>query len=282
MPGGTLYVVATPLGNLGDLSARAAELLRRVPVVAAEDTRRTSRLLAHLEARPRLVAYHAHSRARVTTSLLELLHAGQDVALVSDAGTPGISDPGAALVAEVRRAGLGVVPLPGPSAVTTALSVAGLPADRYVFFGFLPRKGAERARLLERLGREEWTCVVFEAPGRLGELLGDLAETCGSGRPVLVARELTKLHEEIRSGTLEELLTSGPAAAAERGEYTVVIAGAPPGPEAPRLDRAGVERAAARLVAAGISRKEAAGLLAELFGLSRNEAYRMVAERGEE
>jgi 16S rRNA (cytidine1402-2'-O)-methyltransferase len=270
--GGTLYVVATPLGHLGDLSTRAAELFRSVPVVAAEDTRRTRTLLSHLGARPRLLSYHANSRAGAAASILGALRDGQDVALVTDAGTPAISDPGAALVSEVRSAGYAVVPLPGPSAVTAALSAAGLPADRYLFLGFLPRKGTERARLLARIAQEEWTTVLFEAPGRVGELMADMATRCGGERRAVVARELTKIHEEFRSGSLAELAAVF-ADEAPRGECTVVVEGASAPPAATEPERA--RAAAARLLAAGVSRKETAALLSELFGVARNEAYRM-------
>ena len=281
MRGGTLYLVATPLGNLGDLTARAAELLRSVPLVAAEDTRRTRTLLAHLDARPRLISYHAHSRPRAAAAILEALRSGMDVALVTDAGTPGVSDPGADLVAEVRSAGHAVVPLPGASAVTAALSAAGLPADRYLFLGFLPRKGAERARLLERIGREEWTAVLFEAPGRVGDLLADLARACGPERRVVVARELTKVHEEFRAGTLGELAESvGQDGEALRGECTVVVEGSPAPPADDSIARA--RPAAARLLAAGISRKEVTGMLTELFGVGRNQAYDLVQGLGRE
>ena len=278
---GTLYVVATPLGNLGDLTARAAELLRTVPVVAAEDTRRSRTLLTHLGAtRPRLVSYHAHSSAGAAAGVLRALEAGDDVALVTDAGTPGISDPGTALVAEVRAAGFAIVPLPGASAVATALSAAGLPADRYLFLGFLPRKGAERARLVERIAREEWTTVLFEAPGRVGALLADLRDAAGGERRAVVARELTKIHEEFAAGTLAELAEQYAGDEDRvRGECTVVVEGAAPVPDADRTDVAGP--AAARLLAAGISRKEVAGLLSEWFGISRNEAYR-IAVNGEQ
>jgi 16S rRNA (cytidine1402-2'-O)-methyltransferase len=278
---GILYVVATPLGHLGDLTARAAELLRTVPVVAAEDTRRSRTLLTHLGAsRPRLMSFHAHSGAGAAAGILRALAEGDDVALVTDAGTPGISDPGAALVAQVRDAGFSVVPLPGASAVSTALSAAGLPADRYLFLGFLPRKGAERARLLARAGQEEWTTVLFEAPGRVGALLADLVAVAGPARRAVVARELTKLHEDVSAGTLAELAArySGEPASV-RGECTVVIEGAPPSTEPANSDKA--RPAADRLLAAGISRKEIAGLLSEWFGLPRNEAYR-VAGSGEE
>ena len=280
MRGGTLYVVATPLGHLGDLTARAAELLRAVPLVAAEDTRRTRTLLSHLGAHPRLISYHAHSRAGAPAAILGALGDGLDVALVTDAGTPGVSDPGAALVARVRSAGHAVVPLPGASAVTAALSAAGLPADRYLFLGFLPRKGAERARLLERIGREEWTTVLFEAPGRVGDLLADLAEACGGTRRAVLARELTKVHEEFRSGTLEELAASlAGENGAVRGECTVVVEGRAAPPPDDALERA--RPAAERLLASGVRRKEVAALLTELFGVGRNEAYKLVMEMGE-
>lgn len=199
------------------------------------------------------------------------------MALVSDAGTPGISDPGAALVAEVRRAGWGVVPIPGPSAVTTALSAAGLSADRWVFGGFLPRKGPERGALLSRIGREEWTSVLFEAPGRVGALLRDLVAACGGDRRAVVARELTKIHEEFRSGTLDQLAEEfGEASAPVKGEFTVLIEGAPAVVPDDGLARA--LPAARRLLAAGVSRKDAVGLLTDLFGVARNDAYRMVTE----
>jgi 16S rRNA (cytidine1402-2'-O)-methyltransferase len=280
MPGGTLYVVATPLGHLGDLTARAAETLRRVPVVVAEDTRHSRKLLSHLDAHPRLLSSHAHSGPGAVRAVLATLSQGEDVALVTDAGTPAISDPGAELVREARAAGYSVVPIPGPSAVAAALSAAGLPADRYLFLGFLPRKGPERTRLLERIAAEEWTAVVFEAPGRVGSLLGDLATVCGGSRNAVVARELTKIHEEFRHGTLEELVgLFGDEGAAPRGECTVLIEGAGP---ALAEDSAGRARpAAARLLAAGVSRKEVAVLLTDLFGVARNEAYRLAVEGSE-
>jgi 16S rRNA (cytidine1402-2'-O)-methyltransferase len=280
MPGGTLYVVATPLGHLGDLTARAAETLRRVPVVVAEDTRHSRKLLSHLDAHPRLLSSHAHSGPGAARAVLATLSHGEDVALVTDAGTPAISDPGAELVREARAAGYSVVPIPGPSAVAAALSAAGLPADRYLFLGFLPRKGPERTRLLERIAAEEWTAVVFEAPGRVGSLLGDLATVCGGSRNAVVARELTKIHEEFRHGTLDELVgLFGDEGAAPRGECTILIEGAGP---ALAEDSAGRARpAAARLLAAGVSRKEVAVLLTDLFGVARNEAYRLAVEGSE-
>ena len=273
---GTLYVVATPLGNLGDLSPRARDVLSTVPVVAAEDTRRTRGLLTHLEARPTLLSFHAHSAEHRLDSILEILHSGRDVALVSDAGTPSVSDPGTDLVAEARASGIAVIPIPGPSAVATALSAAGLPADRYLFLGFIPRKGRERARLLGRAAIEEWSVVFFEAPSRLVALLEDLIPLAGPGRSVVVGRELTKIHEEIRSGTLGELADYY-SAIPPRGELTVVLQGAgQPAPEPNRTEDA-VEQATA-LLAEGLSRREVVQRLTQSLGLPRNEAYKLVME----
>lgn len=273
---GTLYVVATPLGNLGDLTSRAAELLRTVPVVAAEDTRRARGLLTHLGASPRVLSFHAHSPERRLAALREVLEDGRDVALISDAGTPVVSDPGSDLVAAVRAAGIPVVPLPGPSAVATALSVAGLAGDRYLFLGFVPRKGAERQRLLAQAAESEWSTVFFEAPSRVVALLDDLAELAGADRPATTARELTKLHEEIRAGTLGTL--AGYYRLTEpRGEFTVVVAGTGKPVEPPdRTEEAG--RRAVALLDEGMSRKDIARLLADEFGLARNDAYRLVTD----
>jgi 16S rRNA (cytidine1402-2'-O)-methyltransferase len=271
---GTLYVVATPLGNLGDLAPRAAEALRQAAVVAAEDTRRTRGLLSHLGASPTLLSFHAHSGERRLDTLLEILADGRDVALVTDAGTPGVSDPGIDLVAAAREAGFTVVPIPGPSAVTTALSVAGLPADRYLFLGFLPRKGTERTRLLTRAAAEQWSVVLFEAPPRLVALLRDLAVAAGPGRRAMVARELTKLHEELRTGTLAELADYY-SETSPRGELTIVVEGT--GAPAPAPDRtADATEEAAALLAEGLSRREVARRLTETLGMPRNDAYRLV------
>jgi 16S rRNA (cytidine1402-2'-O)-methyltransferase len=273
---GTLYLVATPLGNLDDLSPRASAVLGRVAVVAAEDTRRTRGLLTHLGASPQLVSYHAHSQDRRLEMLLGILAEGRDVALVSDAGTPAVSDPGPELVAAAREAGITVVPIPGPSAVAAALSAAGLKGDRYLFLGFIPRKGGERARLLARAAAEEWSVVLFEAPSRLTDLLQDLAAVAGADRRALVARELTKLHEELRLGTLDELAdyySEHPP----RGELTLVIEGTGAPPEPPDRTEEAAEQAAL-LLADGMTRREVARRLSETHGLSRNDAYRLVME----
>lgn len=271
---GTLYVVATPLGNLGDLTARAAEVLRQVPVVAAEDTRRSQGLLSHLGAHPRLISFHAHSPDKRITSLLERLDAGDDVALVTDAGTPGVSDPGAELVEAARAAGVLVVPIPGVSAVTAALSASGLPADRYLFLGFLPRKGSERRRLLAQAAGAGCTVVFYEAPPRLVGLLEDLAEVAGGGRKAVVARELTKMYEEFRTGTLEELVLAY-AGEPPRGEITVLLEGGDPS-SAADVEGPDLVAVATRLLAEGETRKDAVRILVELHGVARNEAYRIV------
>jgi 16S rRNA (cytidine1402-2'-O)-methyltransferase len=231
-------------------------------------------LLSHLGAAPTLLSFHAHSRERRLDALLEILGEGRDVALVTDAGTPGVSDPGADLVSAARDAGFDVVPIPGPSAVATALSAAGLTADRYLFLGFLPRKGGERQRLLARAAAEEWSVVFFEAPTRIAALLGDLARVAGAGRRAVVARELTKVHEEFRAGTLGELADYYKEHA-PKGELTLVLegTGSPP-PEEDRSKEAAEQ--AAVLLAEGLSRREVARRLTDTHGLSRNDAYRLV------
>jgi 16S rRNA (cytidine1402-2'-O)-methyltransferase len=273
---GTLYVVATPLGNLGDLSARATALLRAVPVVAAEDTRVSRGLLTHLDAHPKLISFHQHSDAQRAEQILARLTEGEDVALVTDAGTPGVSDPGPALVEAVRAAGHTVVPIPGPSAVTAAISVSGFPADRYLFLGFAPRKGAERDRWLRQALTPGVTIVCFEAPGRTAELLEELGAGGASTRRACLGREITKLHEEFRVGTLAELA----AACSEtppRGEITLVLAPmADVGTDAP--DPAIARTLATELLAAGRSKRDVVREVVDRTGLARNEVYDLVME----
>jgi len=272
---GTLYVVATPLGNLGDLSPRAAETLKRVAAVAAEDTRRTRPLLAHVGSGAELVSVHAHSSDAAIERVLRQLAAGRDVALVTDAGTPAVSDPGVALVAAARARDFPVITIPGPTAVAAALAVSGLSADRYVFLGFLPRKGGERDRLLDTIAKSQWTVVVFEAPNRTAELLDDLVATCGADRRGVVARELTKLFEETRDGTLAQL-AGYYRDTPPRGEVTVIVSGTGvPAREAPRPDP---EARARALLAEGMTRRDVADRLAHETGISRNSAYRLVNE----
>ena len=272
---GTLYVVATPLGNLGDLSPRAAETLKRVSAVAAEDTRHSKPLLHHAGSQAELLSFHAHSSERALERILRILSEGRDVALITDAGTPAISDPGVELVAAARERGIPIVTIPGPTAVAASLSVSGIGGDRYLFLGFLPRKGSDRRRLLSTVASSEWTVVLFEAPNRVAQLLTDLAEACGADRAASVSRELTKVFEETRSGTLQEL-SEHYAAAPARGEVTVVVAGT--GKE--RAEEPPVDPAARAkvLLAEGLSRKDVADRVAEETGISRNTAYRLVNE----
>ena len=272
---GTLYVVATPLGNLGDLSPRAADTLKNVAAVAAEDTRHTKTLITHVGSHAELISFHAHSSERTLERILDLLGTGKDVALVTDAGTPTVSDPGAVLVAAARARDFPIATIPGPTAVAAALAVSGLPADRYAFFGFLPRKGADRRRLLDLIARSEWTAVVFEAPNRVADLLSDLAEVCGDDRPVAVSRELTKVFEETRAGTLAEL-AGYYAEAPPRGEVTLVVSGT--GKAAPEEVTIDPETRARALLAQGMTRKDVADQVAEEAGISRNAAYRLVNE----
>ncbi len=231
MPG-TLYLVATPIGNLDDLSPRAAEVLRSVKVVAAEDTRRTRRLYSRLGARaPAMISLPAFEERERMGTILDRLAAGEDVALCTDAGTPGVSDPGQRLVAAAWEAGARVVPIPGPCAAVAALVASGLPSDRFLVQGFLPRKGRGRAEALEWLARLPATLVFYEAGNRTGETLRDLASALGE-RAAAVARELTKVHEEVARGTLSALAER--FAEGARGEVTLVVAGAEEGaPAAP-------------------------------------------------
>lgn len=273
MSAGTLYVVATPLGNLGDLSGRARDVLASVDLVAAEDTRRTRPLLAHIGARPRVVSVHAHASERRIALVLAVLRQGRSAALLTDAGTPGISDPGPVLVRRARESGAAVVAVPGPSAVAAALSISGFSADHYTFLGFLPRRGAARGRLLRSMAESRWTVVAFDAPTRVAALLDDLARVCGADRQAAVARELTKVHEECRVGTLGELAgyyREHPP----RGEITVVLAGRPE--EVAATDMKTARRRARALLMEGLSRRDAAARLALELGVSRNEAYRLV------
>lgn len=273
--GGTLYVVATPIGHLGDLSPRAAEVLRQVAVIAAEDTRETRKLAAHAGSEARLVSWHAHSTEAQTERFLQVLAEERDVALVTDAGTPGVSDPGPLMVAAARAAGYHVVPVPGPSAVATALMASGLPADRYLFLGFAPRKGGDRTEWLERIRDADCTVVCFEAPGRLVALLGALAVTVGANRRAMVGREMTKRFEEYRAGTVDELL--GWAAEHDiRGEVTLVIEGGSGERAAP--ERAQIDTMVRVLLEAGLERSRVARAVTEVFGVPRNESYRLVVE----
>jgi 16S rRNA (cytidine1402-2'-O)-methyltransferase len=276
---GKLSVVATPLGNLDDLAPRALAALRAVDLIACEDTRRTGRLLArHGIDRP-VVSCHKFNEPRRVGRILELLREGRNVALVSDGGTPGVSDPGARLVDEVLRAGLGVELLPGPSAVTALLSVSGLDADRFVFDGFLPARAGERRRRLRELREEARTVVFFESPRRIRDTLRDVASVIGPRRIVL-GRELTKLHESVLAGTPEEVLARLDATV--RGEVAVAMAGA--ASSTPATAEAETERLARSWRAAREShpqdRRAALRAAARELGIPRAELYRRLAECG--
>jgi 16S rRNA (cytidine1402-2'-O)-methyltransferase len=283
MPIGTLHVVATPIGNLNDLSPRAAEVLRRVPVVVAEDTRRTRILLVHAGARPAsLLSLPAFDERGRVAGIVGRLAAGEDVALVTDAGTPGVSDPGARLVDAAWRAGARVVPVPGPSAPLAALSASGFPADRFLFAGFLPRKGGAREAALRSLSAVRATLVLFEAGNRAAGTLRDLREVLGDRHAVL-ARELTKMHEEILRGRLSEL--EARLGGEVRGEVTLVLAEASDpvaGEEGVPAEAAPpVEEEIRRRLAAGEAPVEVARTVARSRGLTRREAYaRVEAVRG--
>jgi 16S rRNA (cytidine1402-2'-O)-methyltransferase len=273
MSTGTLYVVATPLGNLADLTPRAADILRDVSIVAAEDTRRSRTLLTHVGAKPRVLSFHAHSPPARLEDLLHRLRAGHSVALVTDAGTPTVSDPGRELVRRAREEDIPVVPAPGPSAVVVALSVSGVTADRFTFLGFLPRRGSERRRLLRHIAQSEWTVVVFEAPARLTALLSDLAAVCGGERTAVVARELTKAYEEVRAGTLPDLqgyYREHPP----RGEITLVIEGV--GRTRAPINGISIRERGRQLLEGGMSKRDAASRLASELNVPRNEAYRVI------
>jgi 16S rRNA (cytidine1402-2'-O)-methyltransferase len=272
---GTLYVVATPIGNLGDLSPRAAEVLRSVAAVAAEDTRRTLRLYAHLGAKPpAMVSLPAFDERGRAAAIVARLVAGEDVALCTDAGTPGISDPGEALAAAAWEAGARVVPIPGPCAAIAALSASGLPSARFLVAGFLPRKGGGREEALRELAATRATLVLYEAGNRAAATLADLAAALGD-RPAALARELTKLHEEIARGRLSELAAR--FAGEVRGEVTIVVAPpeAPP-PGAADPDAEPLEAELRRRVAAGEKPTEIAKSVAKARGLPRAEVYALV------
>lgn len=271
-PRGRLQVIATPIGNLGDVSARAREALERAAAVAAEDTRHTGALLQALGIARPLLSLHAHNETRRVPEILARLAAGETIALVSDAGTPLLSDPGYELVRAAADAGIDVEAIPGPSAITTALAVAGLPVSRFCFEGFLPARERERRTHLSQLAGEARTLVFFEAPHRIAATLADLAAELGNDRRAVVARELTKAHETIYRGTLAELLQR---AATEdnfqRGEITIVVAGA--APTASGGFDAALLRRAVDLLSKELSPSRAAAIAAQLTGATRTEAY---------
>jgi len=271
VPTGTLYVVATPLGNLEDMSSRALRILREAHLVACEDTRRTGRLLSAHGIRTPTTSFFEHNERWKGPRILEALRAGQNVALVSDAGTPGISDPGYRLVRDARAEGLPVVPVPGPSAVVAALSVSGLPTDRFRFVGFLPAKASARRRALEELRADRDTLVFYESPVRVVAMLEDALAALGD-REAFLCREATKLHEEYRGGRLSALAAVLRERQRVRGEIVLVVAGAT---EAPMAVTEAPAALVARLQAEGRTRREAVKEAAARLGLGAREVYRL-------
>ncbi|HVX16400.1 MAG TPA: 16S rRNA (cytidine(1402)-2'-O)-methyltransferase [Acidimicrobiales bacterium] len=275
MTSGVLVVVGTPIGNLADLSPRAVEALAGADSICCEDTRRTGRLLQHagIDAPPLIVA-NEHTEAGAAARVVERLHRGERVAVVTDAGMPAISDPGERIVAAALAAGFAVEVVPGPSAVVAAVAISGLPTDRWVFEGFVPRKGRDRTDRLAEIAAERRTVVLYEAPHRLERTLADLAAVCGGDRKVAVARELTKLHEEVWRGSLGEA-TAWASAAQPRGELVVVLDGmaaVPPPDDATILAalRAELDR--------GSSTRDAAATVAAALGVSRRRTYQLALD----
>lgn len=270
---GSLYLCPTPLGNLEDITLRVLRVLREVALVAAEDTRVTRQLLSHFGIRARLASYHEYNKSKQAPYLIECLLAGQDVALVSDAGMPGIADPGEALVREAVNRQIRVVALPGPSAVVTALAASGLPSASFVFFGFLPSRGAKKREMIDAVLNADRTAIFYEAPHRLAGTLADLAvsDAC---RAAVVARELTKIHEEFVRGTLRELAQHF-ALQPPRGECTVLLAPY----EKQQAGAVSAQPLVDKLLSLGLGKREAARAAAEILGLPKRQVYNLVHQK---
>ncbi len=275
---GTLFVVATPIGNLEDLSPRTRQTLAEVDLVAAEDTRHTGRLLSHLGVKTRQIALHEHNEARVAAAVIEQLKDGKSVALVSDAGTPLVSDPGYRLVRAAHENRIKVTPVPGPSAVTAALSICGLPIDRFAFEGFPPAKKAARRKWLQARAADERTLVFFEAVHRIAATLADMVDVFGADREAFLGRELTKLHEQCVIGSLSELLDDvGGGTIASKGEFVVAVRGAS-GPAGSSLE---VDRLLAELLEL-VPARQAAAIAARITGGRRNALYARILEKADD
>lgn len=274
MTDGTLWLVATPIGNLGDLPPRASEILRSAELVCCEDTRRTGRLLQHAGIRAnRLAVVNDHTEFGRVADVLAVLADGHDVAVVTDAGTPGVSDPGARLVAAAIDAGHTVSAVPGPVAAITALTISGLPTDRFVFEGFLPRRGRERHEGIAAIAVEPRTTILYEAPHRIARTLADLAAACGPAREVAVCRELTKLYETVVRGPIGSIEVGEP-----RGEYVIVLAGAPH--EAAAVDDGQIVDALRAELATGVSTRDAVATVAERLSVPKKAVYALaIADR---
>lgn len=276
---GTLYVVATPIGNLGDMVPRAVETLQTVALIAAEDTRHSSRLLSHFDIKTPCVAYHDHSDEQRTEQLIARMHAGDSIALISDAGTPLVSDPGYRLVRSARQAGIQVVPIPGACAMIAALSAAGLPSDRFAFEGFLPAKQVARCTQLQSLAADSRTLIFYEAPHRILETLQDMAQVFGSEREVVMARELTKTFETIKGDKVADLAAWVAADTnQQRGEIVLLVHGAPK-PENEAMTPAQMHTM--KVLLEELPVKQAASIGAKLTGLKKNFLYDWALQQGE-
>jgi 16S rRNA (cytidine1402-2'-O)-methyltransferase len=270
--GQTLYLVGTPIGNLGDMTMRGLEILKGVDTIAAEDTRHTGKLLHHFQIKTPQISYHQHNEQQRIPELISQLQSGKSIALVTDAGMPGISDPGYLLVSACVAAGIRVIPIPGVTAVITAVSASGLPSDRFVFEGFLPAKGQERRDRLESVAGDSRTLVFYESPHRLRQTLADFAETFGIDRQIVLGRELTKLHEEFWRGDIGAAIEHY-TQVEPQGEYAIVIAGAHV--SHPTLSDEAIDRALIELMLAGTSRSQASRIVGEQISQSRRYVYQL-------
>ena len=270
--GQTLYLVGTPIGNLGDMTMRGLEVLKGVDTIAAEDTRHTGKLLHYFQIKTPQISYHQHNEQQRIPDLIERLQGGKSIALVTDAGMPGISDPGYLLVAACVAAGIRVIPIPGVTAVITAISASGLPSDRFVFEGFLPAKGQERKDRLQSVEGDSRTLVFYESPHRLRQTLADFAETFGVDRQIVLGRELTKLHEEFWRGNIGEAIAHY-TTIEPQGEYSIVLAGAHV--SHPTLSDEAIDRALIELMLAGTSRSQASRIVGEQISQSRRYVYQL-------
>lgn len=270
---GALYIVSTPIGNLGDMTYRAVEVLRSVALIVAEDTRHSRTLLSHYEIGTPAIAYHEHNEARETPRLVRRMLAGESVALISDAGTPLLSDPGARLVRAAGDAGVNVVPVPGASALLAAVVASGVPADQFTFAGFLPRKGGDREQALSSIRSAIIPTVLYESPNRVADTLDDLIRVGCGDREGALCRELTKRYEEIRRGTLSELRSA--LGEQPRGEFVIIIGG---GVER-GLSEADIRALALRLREEGLAPRDVVERLTQRFAVPRNAAYRVAHER---
>ncbi|AFZ28918.1 protein of unknown function UPF0011 [Gloeocapsa sp. PCC 7428] len=269
---GILYVVGTPIGNLEDITFRAVRILQSVDLIAAEDTRHTGKLLQHFQIATPQLSYHEHNRHSRVPELVQKLSEGKAIALVTDAGMPGISDPGYELVKACIAANISIVPIPGASAVITALCAAGLPTDRFVFEGFLPAKGKERQQRQAALETESRTMIFYESPHRLRQTLQDFANCFGQDRQIVLARELTKLYEEFWRGSIADAIAHYNQREPQ-GEYTLVVAGVPPSKL--HLTEAEIKAELQKIMAQGISRSQASRQLAKEISLSRSQIYQI-------